>query len=448
MKILKKIDISGSRKLKPFVQAVEDLAARDENATLRIYERSGLKGKYLAEIPIAEAVEVARNMEESLKEQFGGGSYQVSLCNQNTEVKSKHSFDIAGPAKGRRQSSDDESSRGKSNSDRELLATVLGKLADAAIGNRASGSDDFQRTLELAQVLKGDGSDKEFERQIFSLLYENSLSDKESSFDHAMKIIEMSRALQPNIEKDDTMTAIINGVAPLLGQVFAAKMSGAKPNPNTQQISQLQGNLQSSQEQQTLLPRPGGSVEPVSSESPGAPAEAVGGTPASPSAQAPATRPNPHHKMIDDIIEEIRKDLRGEIDEVVIAQKFLGLIQFADAFTADDPHPLLRGILTSTPETVNQEFFRFCAAIPELHGDPDRIQRIGIRLLNLIAAAAMETVQRMEKAEEMPEKMADDTEAGKLSFEFKTKEDQDKAGEDQISRPASGDETMSVEATP
>ena len=189
-------------------------------------------------------------------------------------------------------------------------------------------------------------------------------------------------------------------------------------------------------------------MEPVASEPPGGPAQAVSGAPVSPSPEAPPTRPNPYHRMIDDIIEDIRKDLRGNVENAVIAQKLLGLLQFSRSFTLDDPHLLLRDLLRATPETTNQEFFRFCEAIPELHGDPDRIQKIGILLLSLIAAGAIETVERMEKAEEMPEKMADVTEAGKLSFEFETQEDQDKAGEDHISRPASADETMSAEGTP
>lgn len=435
MNILKKIDIPGtsSKKSKPFAKAVEDLAAKDGSATLRIYEKSGLKGKYLGEIPIADGVEMARAFEEALKAEYGGGEYSVALCNRDAEVKAKYSFDIAGPAKGRRQSPDDESSRGrKSNSDRELLATVLGKLADAAITNKTSGNDEWQRTIELAQVLKGDGSDKTFEREIFSVLYNNSLSEKESSLENAMKIIELSQAISPKIEKEDTTTALINGIAPVLGQIVAARV-GAQPR---QEISQLQGNVQSLQGQ-TVLPRPGGAYG-ESIDPPGRPAEAVSGA-SSPG--APHTTVNPYHKMLDDIIEEIRKDLRGDADDTIIAQKLLGLIHFARAFTTDDPHPLLRGILASTDETANQEFFRFCSAIPELQRKPDRVKNIGINILRLIAAGAIETVERMERAEEE----AGDTGAEEIGFEFETKQDQDADGEDHISQQNSAHETMSAE---
>lgn len=432
MNILKKLDVPGisSKKSKPFAKAVEDLAAKDSSATLRIYEKSGLKGKYLGEISINDAVDLARNMEEALKEEYGGGEYQIALVNRDTEIKARYPFNIAGPAKGRRQSqNDDESSRGRrSNSDRELLATVLGKLADAAISNKTSGSDEWQRTLELAQVLKGDGSDKEFERQIFSTLYNNSLSEKESSLDNAMRIIELSQAISPKIEKEDTITALINGIAPVLGHIVAARVSGAKPGLGSQEISQLQGNVQA------VLPRPGASVEPV--ESPGKSAEAVSGVP---SPEAPPT--NPYHKMLDDIVEEIRKDLRGDIDDAIIAQKLLGLIQFARAFTTDDPHPLLKGILTATDETANQEFFRFCSAIPELQREPARVERIGLHILQLIAAAATETVERMEMAEEEE----GDTGAEEISFEFETKQDQDEAGEDRISQQISAHGNMKAE---
>jgi len=63
----------------------------------------------------------------------------------------------------------------------------------------------------------------------------------------------------------------------------------------------------------------------------------------------------------------------------------------------------------------------------------------GVHILQLIAAAAIETVERMERAAEE----AGDTGAEEIGFEFETKQDAD--GEDHISQQISAHETMSAE---
>jgi hypothetical protein len=366
MDILRRKHTAGaiSGKSKPFVKAVEDLAAKDPSGRLRIHERAGLKSKYLAEIPITDAVEIARDMEQALQAQFGGGDYEVLLCNRDAQVASRYPFSIGGPSK-RKNASDDEGAGGKSRqSDRQMLTAVLGKLADAALSSKSNSADDWHRTLELAKALKGDGSDKSFERELLGNLYNNFLVSKENTFDNAMKIIEVSRALQPQIEKEDPTTALINGLVPLVAQIAASRMSGAAPNLNHEQLRQLQAHIDALQQQGAGLPQTAGVSLPHPGES----------RAAEPQAEVPATShtpdaspPDPHMGVVDAMTEQFREDIRAGVDSQILAATLIGMIEYNRGLAR--PHRLFAGLVNATVETYEREFDRFCAAVPELAGD-------------------------------------------------------------------------------
>ena len=396
MKILRKSDLSG-QKSKPFMAAVADLAGKDNGASVRIYEKKGLKGKYLAEIPISDAVDLSRNFEEVLKEEFGGGEYEVMLCNGNTEVKAKHHFSIAGTSKSKSQSQDDDSKRKRTagTSDREMLTAVMVKLADAAISNKSSSADEWQRTLELAKALKGDGSDKEFQREMFSVLYNNAMSSKEDAFDNAMRVIEMSRAMQPNIEKEDPFTALIGSVGPALAQIFAARMSGSSPSLSNQQIQELNQNLGMLKEQVALLPPPGETPQAQAQVNP-AP---MSGTEGSQEKQTDKT--DELRSILNKLLSIFRKNVAQGTEAGKLADELLTLVNTARVWGAESAPAELEGLLSADPNNASaliEEFRKFCAEIPELQKNQQLQLELGQQLA--IRLAWLDSINDDEEEED------------------------------------------------
>lgn len=371
MKILRKDDASGS-KSKPFVVAVQELA-KDAAATLRIYERSGLKGKYLAEIPIAEGVELARSFEESLKAEFGGGEYQIALCNADTEVKGKYSFDIAGPPKGRRPS-DDESLRGSraATSDRQMFTEMVGKLIDAAISNKAGTADDFQRTLELAKTLKGDDGLTPKDLIEFAQAFQGQSGGGSEVISAFMNGFELRGEVQPQIEREDSTTAILQTVMPLIASFIGKKQgipAGAVDPTLIQQIEQAV--TKRFQGVSNAAPMAGQPPPPGASHSQAAAGAGLGGPAddlaASPGSPDPAPQAGTQEYFQERFIAPFQKDVAAGHSDEALAYQIVSMTTYARDQMADAPPPLVADFLTAAGlaeyDAALQKFF---AAIPEL----------------------------------------------------------------------------------
>lgn len=414
MKILKKNDRSVSNS-KTFVNAVEELA-KDAGATLRIYEKSGLKGKYLAEIPIAEAVELARSFEESLKAQFGGGEYQVTFCNADSEVKARYSFEIAGPPKGR--ASDDEALGGRraGTSDREMLTAVMGKLADAAISNKAGATDDFQRTLELAKTLKGeDGLTPKDLIELAQALQGQGGGGSEivGAF---MDGFQLRGEVAPQIEREDSTTTMLQAIMPLITGFIGRKQGiapGAVDPALLQQVEQavahqLQG-VSSGAPVAGSPPAPGGSHSRAAAPtqapvSPDQTSSGLGGSVVTTHEQAPEAPSPPvaasHEYFQKRFLRPFLEDAADDQPAEDLAYQIVSMVQYARDRMQDDPPPILRGFLTAaSPLDQNSALLEFFAAIPELAGLTQKCEQIRNALIVMFSGQNAAPVEEPEDFE-------------------------------------------------
>jgi len=411
MNVRKKI----TGKPKRFPKATQDLADKDNNGRVVIYERTGIRKKYLSEIPVTQAVDMAGNIESVLSESFGGGIYELNLVSGDSEVKGKYSYDIAGNPKGRRQtSSDDQQTRSTNkSSDSQALVTVLGKLADAAIGQRSSSAEEWERTLALAKELKGeDGDYRQMMSQMLSGVVQNALTQQPMDIDNALQIIQLSRELGPTLHQDDSMSSLISLVAPFLYQAFGAKGTGGQPQLTPEQMQMLQPYLQQLQAGKALLP-PGQTAQTQGAgdlaASPPEPSprqqdRAVVHEPgASPNEPEPDEEPDPGHQAFYDMtIVPFRAAVAAGATAEQLGNIVLAMVGTAKQWQGQNPHPLVRGLVAaSTPVELDAAFAMFCAAIPELRQNAALQQQIR----DYLATVLKEAYDEQQAAREMQEKV-------------------------------------------
>jgi len=380
MNVRKKI----TGKPKRFPKATRDLADKDSEGRVVIYERAGIRKKYLSEIPVTQAADVAGNIESVLSESFGGGMYELNLVSGDSEVKSKYNYDIAGNPKGRRQtSSEDQQTRSskKSSGDSEALVTVLGKLADAAIGQRTSYADEWNRALELARELKGDdGEYRQMMSQMLSGVMQNALTQGPMDIENALQIIQLSRELGPTLHQDDSMSSLLNIVAPFLLQAFGPKGTGGQPQLTPEQMQMIQPYLQQLSATQAQPLPPGQASQTKAALSSPQAGQQVQQAPAAakPPQEEKTSGEEDHIRFYRMFIDKFREAISKGASYLELAKKIILMVQYSVDFMSDDPHPWMIGILenTSNPAAFATELFKFFERIPELAGNKEHQEGI------------------------------------------------------------------------
>lgn len=366
MRILDSLKTSDTSALKgkTFVKSVEELS-KDSGASLRIYERSGLQGKYLAEIPIGDAVELSRNFEEALKSEFGGGNYQVALCNADVEVKAKFAFSVAGPPKGRR-ASDDEPSSGRRSSDRETLTAVMSKLADAAISGKSSGAEEWARMLEVTKALKGDDNltPKDLVELANALRGESGGTEMLGAY---MEGIQTGRELSPQLEREDPLIALAGAAIPIIGQIYAARQRGGAGQAEVQKLEQeLRSKIAAASTGTVTSPGP-------TLDHPLAPGDSVAGV-GEPSQQMPVSADSStpalartHEYFMERFITPFRRDVAEGQSDDDLAYQLIAMVTYARDRMLENPPPIVADLVAarSIPD-YSAGLARFFSALPEL----------------------------------------------------------------------------------
>lgn len=404
MKILTKSKISSASKRKTFPAAVKDLAEKDRDGKVVIYEKAGVRSRYLDEISILDATDIAPDVERAISEQYGGGNYQLCLVKSDSELVDKYQYSIAGQPKGRRSNallSDTESRREKTTGSEERYYRVLEKLADVAIGGRSS-ADDWQRTLELARELRGDGSDKDFQREVMGVLLSNVVEGKGSDFDNALRIIELSNSLRPEIQKEDPLTALIGGILPLITQLAMSRKGGGQPQLDPEQRQQLQAYLGQLQGADALQhpPAPGGTEQTQAPTWPPRAGETAAQAQQPPESEPAASEPSDQTVSIIDsvLVPQFRQRIRQKAPPSELAYEIVKLIQTAAIW--DPEHALFKDLINESDlQKLNAAIDKFLAAMPELIENGELTAQVKAELARItIAMLGMDEGEEKEAA--------------------------------------------------
>lgn len=369
------------QKRKTFPAAISDLAENDPQGKVVIYERHGAKNLYIDQIPVLDALDIAADIESTLSDEYGGGEYQLSLVKSDSELVENHNFSIAGPPKGRDDGS--ESKRGmKNNPDRDMLTQMIGKLADAAIGRQGSSGEEFERSLRLAKELHGGDADiKEMQKDFMAMSIQNLMTPKETQIEEFLKIYQMIQQIQPTLQPDDPMSAVISGLMPLLGQIVGAKMSGGAAKPSPAQLQQIQGYLEQAGVDpavlQGLQQQPGQQLSSAGMAAVPKPGE--------------ASQPE---AIMENLILQFRQSILAGAPPETLARQIVNLTDNALLWTPQNPPPVLRGLIYAmTTAEYQVEIKKFFAAIPELAGNAELQAQIISELIKIITRIRKENVK-------------------------------------------------------
>ncbi len=397
-------------------------------------KQPGTLAKHVDDIPISDTLEVAKNIEDFIVSKWGGGHWQVNILDARNKFVCTYQLNIGGTPynsnTGRKVSPDDPDTENTGGRRRNSpYDDVLAKVMEKALTQDPLAMITQLGTV-IAQFSSGSSKMEDLAEQMLITRFNNDVTNSEGDIERVKGIIEIGRMFAPAVPADDALSSVIQAAPALITAMMAMK-GGAAPLPGAIQpvqqapalqqnaggvdlnalrslaasipaemISQLPADQQQAVRQLLNTPTP----EPqagVSLPRPGDAIDTAGGVPSATSPTATEEPPqaagqNPHHGAIDNMIEEIRVDIRGESTDRQIAEKMLAMITAARGFTSSEPHPVLKGIMEASEETGEKQFRLFCQAIPELGRDYQRIERIEQEIVNVMQAGAAETRSALE----------------------------------------------------
>lgn len=374
---------------------------KPESRVVRVYRMlKGRQRQITLDVDVKWVYDNRASIESALRDLVGGGRFELQFTNDRGRETWRFDYDIAGPNRGLREDGNGDDAKPRSQRvDGSYQMMVTEKLLDANIAQKASSKDDFDKWIEMAKIMKGDGDDVGFLKEMAVNSYNNLISQKEMGFDNAMKMMEMIRTAQPTIEKEDPLVAIIQGLIPLVTQFIAAKQGlGPQLNPaQMQQMQQLQQQLPQHLGQQS--PQLGQTV-PVAA--PGEPEQAP---PTAPGAVPSAPLRLPTTSALDMMLKEFRDNVTADADPAHLAFDFSEMVQKATVMAArGDPHPVFAGLINqSDPARLSHEYDRFVAAIPEFRGKPESAAAIKAVLQAALVAKYTAGAQPEPEPEPAPE---------------------------------------------
>lgn len=411
---------------------------------------------------VGQFVTVAEDVEGWLRETYGAADYKIGIFNHKGEevgiydvpVGGQKAFRPAGVGGPADPNNDPSRKSGKVSEIIELFTAV--KTLSPEPDN--TFKEVMVEYMKSAMAGNGPSKVEELFHEMVVAQFNNNQSMKETEIDRIKSTLELTQLLAPKVPTDDIASSLIQS-APALLTAFASMRGGGGPAVNVMApmaalppspaaggidmnalatlAQSLPDNIIASlpadqrnaiaqlknSQAGVSLPRPG-SGEPTApgtgsvSETSVAPRSETPPVPSPPSAQD-------YTGMVDSMVDGIRGDLRSGVPDTEVAKKILSMITWARGFTSEEPHRLLAGIMSATDETGEREFRRFCAAIPELHQSPERIDSIGVEIMELIKSGVQSTIESIEQA------TAENAEAdpNALAFDYATTAEQENAND-------------------
>jgi len=447
-------------------------------------KRAGEMGLHVKDIPLSDTLEVAKTIEDFISNEWGGGQWQVEILNANNKVLATYNLGIAGTLynvrTGKKASPDDPDLESEGGSRRRRSGAAYEEMM-MRVTEAQLTKDPLEQMTQLggviAQLSGGSSKFEDLMSETFAVQLNNSIFKQENEITRFKELAELAQVFAPKIPTEDVTSSIIQAAPGILTALMMAKGGGAPPGAvapvaalppggnGRLDMNALRNLAQSlppeiisqfpADQQQAImslrntapspgvaLPRPGA---PEAVKEPTASAGADPGVLPAPPGSPPASPAiNQHHAAIDAMLEDIREGLRGDGTDKEAAQKILSMVAAARGFTATAPHPLLKGLMEAKDDTGEYEFRRFCAAIPELRADPERIDKIAAEIVGVQEDGAKETLESMEEAREAREAEA------VPDFQYETQAESDQSTEEShdVSEPAGIQRQPGAEAEP
>ena len=347
------------------------------------------------EVPIADVHEDPTFL-QTVQDRYKDGLYVLRIFYKDGKFHSDHIFQLGKRVEARKRSEDGEEKKTSRKDDSyiELVKILVEKSSGGGIDTQAflqmqqAASDRAlemqQRFMEMQQA----SSDRALEMQsknheMMMTLMQGSGS---SGLDDAVAILQLSREMQPQIEKDDPLTSIVTSLAPVVGQLLAARKAGANGD-----VQKYDGQLR----QLLAKAAAAGVVAPGTTPAPMAGTESPqpqppGATHVAPSDHIPEdtsapVNPRTQEYFNERYIEPFRQDVADGIDEGHLAYQIIAMSQYARDRMPGSPPALVEGFLTSGGLSEYEAALKgFFAAIPELSSLPQKQEAIKAALIQML----------------------------------------------------------------
>ena len=328
--------------------------AKRKNVKVDIAKKTSKVGKAgfvscLSGAEVVEALSVPSFL-EYLKERLGDDSeYHVTVSNPDGGSPMMFVFAIGDSEKGIK--SHKEKDEKKDKPDTATNNTLVAALMDIV------------KTVMAAQMAGGNGEkyldrfDKQFDRML------GFISTGQDPLESAERLINMSKALQPQIQPEDSSMALLTTLAAgLMNLSRGASPAMAGVQQQALPPGQSEPSLSSTQTNQLPI----GQAQPSLAGAAGSPQLT----------QTQQTGINhDHHQFYNMYIDKIRLAVGAGESDHDIAKKMVDMLEYTMDFQRANPHPQVAGLVASlatNPIAIKSELQKFFNTIPELSGKSNR----------------------------------------------------------------------------
>lgn len=362
------------------------------------------KSRALGEVvrmPIREAVDIVQDLPDWIRANHGSGEFSVRLANGAGTEEAEYTYRIFGapPYNTGMHRTGGDGGKSKDEGTTSILAQFVLKALESKDGDPLKYMEAMAGMFERMRPQEG-GTD-EFRDKVLSTLMDNFFVQKQNMFADLRDAMEFAKTMQPQIPPEDPTTAILSSIAPMLTALITNRtgMSASQVMPGiVEQIQEIQqlaaaGDMQRVQAKLSgILGSAGLSPAGVALPHPGEsqPRQIAGAHTSQAGApeQGPQPQPtqsvteDPHHTLVESMIQQFRDDIRSSVDPRIQANTLIGIIEYNRGLRA--PHRLLAGLVNAGVDDYEREFERFCAAVPELAGNPQAKLALGTALTMLL----------------------------------------------------------------
>lgn len=308
------------------------------------------------EVDIAEAYE-DENFLDTIQAKYKDGLYVFRLFKEDGEkgkFQSDHIFLLGEMPDPKEKSKKKKKKKGKQGSLSDRLVETL--VLAAVDKNNNNGALQIKDVLQMQQH----GFDKAIELMQASQGGGGGGSEVISAF---MEGFQLRGDVQPQIEREEPLTAIVQSVMPVLGGLLAAKGGGNVPQPQDLE-AEVRRRLAAA------VAGAGAAHGTVSGPAPpGGSGLGSAGEAATPGTGAPDPSPVPgtHEFFEHRFIAPFRRSVADGHPDAELAYQIIAMNQYTRDRMPDNPHPLVKDFImaASLPEYENA-LSAFWAAIPEI----------------------------------------------------------------------------------
>lgn len=352
----------------------------------------GTKGEVL----ISEVIQDS-NFFETVQNEHKDGIYTFKIFDSRTNFISEHHFGIGDISPQKKKKKKDEDGDGSPKKDKGLYSDVMTQnteLIKMLVDNQKSGGNGLT-AKDMIEVMS-----KSHDKTLEILAVQNQGGSGGTEIISAfMEGFQLRGEVQPQIEREDGTTAILQAVMPLIGNIIGKKQGIAPSAVDPGLLRQIEQAVS-----QRLQGIPGSIAAPVSQGQPPAPGESqpgLGGSVGNPSptvdSPSPPASAGTQEYFTERYIDPFRRDAAADQPAEELAYQIVSMVQYARDRMAENPPPLVAGFIAATDmmqhDVALSEFF---AAIPELANLTQKCAEIRDVLIAMFTGQQAVTVEQTE----------------------------------------------------